>query len=120
MRPAPWAAGAPASASASGTLGWLGPARGQAQLVAFVCTFGVGYGATFTLVQSRAAQIYGGRPDFPALQSCLAVGQYMGSFLGVVITSQLRAASGSFVTPFAIFPLLGLANFLLCVRVFRP
>ena len=42
----------------------LGPVASQAQLVAFALVFGAGWGAAFTLVQSRAAQLYGQRADF--------------------------------------------------------
>ena len=98
----------------------LAPATSHWQLVAFSCAYGLGYGATFTLIQARAAQLYGARADFPALQSCLAVGQYVGSFLGVLITSQMRGASGTYVLPFAIFPFLGAAIAVLCVSLFRP
>ena len=98
----------------------LAPASGHLQLVLFAVTFGLGYGCTFTLIQSRAAQLYGMRPDFPSLQSCLAVGQYIGSFVGVLLTSQLRELGGSFVGPFALLPILGLVNTVLCFRVFRP
>ena len=96
----------------------LGPAQGHAQLVCFALTFGVGYGVAFTLVQSRAAQLYGHRGDFPRLQSALAVSQYLGSFVGVLLTSQLRDAQGGFVRPFALFAPIGLLNCLLCVSVF--
>ncbi|KAL1529313.1 hypothetical protein AB1Y20_000267 [Prymnesium parvum] len=95
------------------------PAHNPFQLACFVIVYGTGYGATFTLVQSRAAQLYGSRHNFATLQSALAVGQYGGSFLGTLITSQLRNALGSFVVPFLLFPLLGLINCLLCIRVFH-
>lgn len=108
----------PSADAASGR--WtLGPVASQAQLVAFALVFGAGWGAAFTLVQSRAAQLYGQRADFAKLQSALAVGQYVGSFLGVWTTSTLRdRATGSFVKGFAILPVLGLLNCVLCVRVF--
>jgi MFS family permease len=97
----------------------LTPASEPTQLIAFVSTFGLGYGVAFTLVQSRAAQLYGGRSDFARLQSALAVPQYLGSFLGVLLTSSLRdAETHSFARPFALLPLIGLLNCILCVRVF--
>ena len=97
----------------------LTAARSHAQLAVFAVTFGLGYGGCFTLIQARAAQIYGARADFSKLQSCLAVCQYVGSFLGVTVTSQLRdQASGSFVRPFALFPIVGLLNLLHCTRVY--
>ena len=98
----------------------LGPVQGHGQLLSFACTYGLGYGATFTLVQSRAAQLYGSRADFAVLQSVLATGQYLGSFLGIFITVQLRERLGSFVAPFALMPVLATVNLLLCLRVFRP
>ena len=100
----------------------LRPAQGHVQMVAFACTFGLGYGGTFTLVQSRAAQLHGARADFPKLQSCLGVAQYVGSFLGVLLTSQLRELDEkhSFTWPFALLTPLGVLNLVLCTRVFRP
>lgn len=73
---------------------------------------------TFTLIQSRAAALYGGAPDFSTLQSGLAVAQYAGSFLGVVVTAQLRGRTGSFVHSFALLPLLGFVSCLHCRRLF--
>ena len=93
----------------------------QPQLLAFAILFGAGYGASFTLVQSRAAQLFGWHAEFAKLQSALAVAQYPGSFLGVKLTSSLRdPQTGSFVKPFAILPVLGLLNCVLCAIVFRP
>ena len=45
----------------------------------------------------------------------------VGSFLGVSITAQLRDhETGSFVRPFALFPIIGLLNLFHCHRVFAP
>ena len=106
--------------TADGTLE-IAAARSHAQLSLFAVTFGLGYGGAFTLVQSRAAQLYGSCADFPLLQSCLAVCQYIGSFLGVLVTSQLRDPdTGSFVRPFLLFPVIGLLNVAHSTQVFRP
>lgn len=98
----------------------IAPMESTPQLVAFAVAFGLGYGATFTLVQSRAAQLYGGEPDFKLVQSALAVVQYVGSFLGVALTSQLAQLCGSFVRAFAVFPVLGVLACLHCVCLFVP
>ena len=64
-------------------------------------------------------QLYGDCADFARLQSALAVPQYLGSFLGVLLTSSLRdERTGSFVKPFALLPLVGLLNCAMCFRVF--
>lgn len=80
--------------------------------------YGLGYGGSFTLVQARAAQLYGRADGFALLQSGLAVAQYVGSFLGVLLTAQLREATSSFVAPFAIFPALGALVTAHCWRVY--
>ena len=94
--------------------------RPDTQLFAFACTFGLGYGASFTLILTRAAQVHGHREDFASLQSCLAVGQYIGSFFGVLLTAQLRNlnADHSFVMSFALMPPLAAVNIVLCAFIF--
>ena len=73
--------------------GWeLLPASTPAQLGCFAVVYGLGYGATYTLVQSRAAQLFGTIDDFSRLQGFLVLWQYIGSFLGVVVTATLREA----------------------------
>ena len=39
----------------------LRPAQGHLQIASFAILYGLGYGSTFTLVQSRAAQVCDGR-----------------------------------------------------------
>lgn len=90
------------------------------QLACFSVCFGLGYGCSFTLVQSRAAALYGQIDGFPKLQSSLAVAQYLGSFCGVLVTAQLRQATGSFVRGWAILVLLGLLVCVHCWRVCAP
>ena len=108
----------PQRAAGSGALE-LVAAASHPQLVAFAVCYGLGYGAAFTIVQSRAAHLYGQSADFSTLQSALAVAQYLGSFLGVLVTAQLREATGSYVAPFSLFPLLGLLICGHCWCVFR-
>lgn len=55
---------------------------------------------------------------FNLIQSVLAVTQYVGSFLGVIVTAQLRQATHSFVAPFAVFPVLGTLVTAHCCRVY--
>jgi MFS family permease len=95
-------------------------ASSHPQLVAFSVCFGLGYGSSFTLVQSRAAALYGQLEGFSKLQSTLAVAQYAGSFLGVLVTAQLRQSTGSFVQPFGILTLLGLLSCVHCWFVCSP
>ena len=95
-------------------------ASSHPQLVAFSVCFGLGYGCSFTLVQSRAAALYGQLEGFSKLQSTLAVAQYAGSFLGVLVTAQLRQATGSFVQPFGILTLMGLLSCVHCWFVCSP
>ena len=87
----------------------LVPASSRPQLLAFALLYGVGYGATYTLIQSKAARLYGREPDFPRLQSFLVLWQYIGSFLGVTCSAAIEHLSGSYGPSFAVFPLLGLA-----------
>ena len=68
--------------------------------------YGLGYGASFLLVQSRAARAYGHRDGFGRLQGALVCAQYVGSFLGITLTALLREATGSYLAPFALFPAL--------------
>jgi len=70
--------------------------------------YGLGYGASFTLVQSRAARLFGRREGFARLQSFLVLCQYIGSFAGVTLTAQLRDLTGSYAMPFLVFPVLAL------------
>ena len=89
--------------------GWeLLPASTPAQLGCFAVVYGLGYGATYTLVQSRAAQLFGTIDDFSRLQGFLVLWQYIGSFLGVVVTATLREATGSYAAAFAAFPPMAL------------
>ena len=92
----------------------------RAQLVAFAVCFGLGYGCSFTLVQSRAAALYGHLDSFSQLQSYLAVCQYAGSFSGVALTALIREATGSFVRPFCILTLLSLLACCHCGYLFPP
>ena len=78
----------------------------EAQLAAFAVAYGLGYGASFALVQSHAAKAYGGREGFGRLQGALVLAQYVGSFLGITLTARLREATGSYLAPFALFPVL--------------
>ena len=55
--------------------------------------YGLGYGASFFLVQSRAARAYGRRNGFGRLQGALVCAQYVGSFLA---SRQQRCATGSY------------------------
>ena len=100
--------------------GWLTPAHTHLHLVAFAGVYGLGYGASFTLVQSKAARLFGRRHGFSRLQSFLVVSQYVGSFSGVAITARLREVFGSYLRAFAIFPVLGLVMTAHCVAVRRP
>ncbi len=90
-----------------------------APLNIFALLFGVGYGGTFTLVQSRAATLYGRRPGYSQIQSFVALAQYIGSFTGVLLTSQLREATGSFVAPFVLFVPIAAAATMHCWLLLR-
>ena len=87
----------------------LAPASSRPQLLLFATLYGLGYGATYTLIQSKAARLFGRKPDFSRLQSFLVLWQYIGSFLGVTCSAALEDATGSYGPSFAVFPLLGLA-----------
>ena len=95
------------SADDSGAGAWqLAPVSGSAQLAAFSVVYGLGYGASFSLVQSRAARHYGHREGFGRLQGALVCAQYVGSFLGITVTALLREVTGSYLGAFALFPAL--------------
>ena len=84
----------------------LAPVSGSSQLLAFSVVYGLGYGASFSLVQSRAARHYGHREGFGRLQGALVCAQYVGSFLGITVTALLREMTGSYLAPFSLFPAL--------------
>ena len=86
----------------------IAPVSSEAQLAAFVITYGLGYGASFALVQSHAAQAYGRREGFGRLQGALVLAQYVGGFGGVTLTALLRERTQSYLAPFALFPVLAL------------
>ena len=89
--------------------GWrVAPVSSEAQLAAFVITYGLGYGASFALVQSHAAKTYGRREGFGRLQGALVLAQYVGGFGGVTLTALLRERTQSYLAPFALFPVLAL------------
>ena len=92
----------------------LTPTTSAHQLAAFALVYGAGYGASFTLVQSRAAKLFGAREGFARLQSFLLVAQYLGSFLGVAVTGYLRDATGAYTAPFCVLVLLAAAACVLC------
>ena len=89
--------------------GWrIAPVSSEAQLAAFAITYGLGYGASFALVQSHAAKAYGRREGFGRLQGALVLAQYVGGFCGVTLTALLRERTQSYLAPFALFPVLAL------------
>ena len=96
----------------------LAAAGSHLQLSLFALTFGLGYGGTFTLVLSRAAQLYGGESDFAKLQSCLAAAQCEPTHSDVPPPRSFRASFASHPRLFA--PASALPSYMLgSVRVHR-
>ena len=71
-------------------LSWR-PTAGAAA-VAFALTFGLGYGGSYALVQSKAALHFGHRRGFKALQGFLFSWQVAGQISGELVTPELAHA----------------------------
>jgi len=100
--------------------GWsLEPTTNHFQLLTFAVIYGLGYGASFTISNSMPAKLFGHERGYCKLQSFLAAVAYMGSFIGVFLTGQLRDAFGSYGVAFAVYPLMAsivCVNFAFLVR----
>jgi MFS family permease len=83
------------------------------QLLVFSVVYGLGWGASFSVLASMPAKIFGGAPDFAKLQGFLALFQMGGGALGTMVTGELSGSTGSFDTAFHLFTI---ASAVACVH----
>jgi len=95
------------------------PTTSHAQLVVFAMVYGLGYGTSFSIIQVKAAQLYGSKEGYVQLQSFLTAFQFGGGFVGTLATGMLRDATGSYRASFLVYPWLALATCAHCVCVVR-
>jgi len=69
------------------------------QLVAFAVVFGLGYGGSFTMIQLVCVECFGQRALGKLLGIIIFVDS-LGGALGTALSGQLKAATGSYLTPF--------------------
>ena len=62
------------------------------EMLAFAIIFGIGYGGSYSLIQSRAALHFGHRRGFKAVQGFLSAGQYAGMTCGYLFPPLLAHA----------------------------
>ena len=69
------------------------------QLIAFAVVFGLGYGGSFTMIQLVCVECFGQRALGKLLGIIIFVDS-LGGALGTALSGQLKAATGSYLTPF--------------------
>merc|ERR1711971_785950 len=82
------------------------------RLVLFAIVYGFAFGASYTLVSSLPAKMFGKKPEFSQLQAFFILFQVFGGFAGTLVTGKLRSMTGSFALPFSIFSVMAVLAFL--------
>ncbi len=84
---------------APGEQGWV-LSQNITQLIVFAVVFGLGYGGSFTMIQLVCVDCFGQRALGKLLGIIIFVDS-LGGALGIGLSGQLKASTGSYLVPFA-------------------
>ncbi len=84
---------------APGAEGWQ-LTQNITQLIIFAVVFGLGYGGSFTMIQLVCVECFGQRALGKLLGIIIFVDS-LGGALGIALSGQLKAGTGSYLVPFA-------------------
>ncbi|CAE7210092.1 ybfB [Symbiodinium sp. CCMP2592] len=82
----------------------------HSQLLAFTIIYGLGFGASYSVLLAKPAKMFGKMAEFSKLQAFLMLFQVLGGFCGTLITGKLRSATGSYAAAFHVFIAMALVT----------